>query len=440
MGEKKSIFQIVILGLFAFFIVVGIFMFASLSGGSNGKDIGDVVMWGTYDASLMDSYLRTLNDTDQRAAHIFYEQIPESEFQSRLAEALASGTGPDLFLLSQADVLRDWTKVQALPYDTMSKSAFVNTFIDEGEMFLGQDGIAALPFSIDPIVLYWNRDIFAESGFANPPTYWDELFGLAEKITQRDKANNIIRATIAFGEFDNVDHAKDILSTLILQAGGDIVNRDAQGVLYTALVPEAALSGEAVSAAQTALRFYTEFADPVKNVYTWNRSMPRSLDAFAQGRLAMYVGYASEARLLQEKNAHLNYSVAPIPQIRSSDTRKVVTFGTMHALAIPRAAQNAYGAQQMALVLSDGPASQLFSEVSNIPSPRRDVLATDPQDPALLIFRNAALISRAWYDPDSQASTSIFRKMVGDVTSGALRLSDSVARAQQEFAVLIKSQ
>lgn len=438
MGEKKSIFQIIVFGIFAFAIVAGVFVFAGLSGGGANKDIGDVVMWGTHDAAMVDAYLRALNDVDRRAENVFYEQIPEGQFQARLSEALASGTGPDLFLLSQADALRDWNKVRAFSYDDMSERQYKDTYIQEAEMFLGADGIQALPFSVDPLVLYWNRDIFAESGFAKPPVFWDELFMLAEKITQRDKANNILRATIAFGEFDNVNHAKDILATLIMQAGGKIVSRDGSGELYAGLVPEAGLGGTAVSPAQTALRFYTEFADPVKNVYSWNRSMPSSLEAFAQGRLALYVGYASEAYILRDKNAHLNYDVAPLPQIRSNEDRRILTFGRMHALAVPKAAQNAYGGQQMAFVLSDGPASKLFAEMSLIPSPRRDVLSSTPKDPKVLIFRNAALISDAWYDPDASATNSIFRKMVSDVTSGALRLSDSVQRAHQELTLLVR--
>ena len=429
----------VVFGVFVFFIIVGVFVFAGLSGGDGGRSIGTVKLWGTFDQDLMDAYLRRLNDEDSQAGNIEYEEIPKDRFQARLVEALANGTGPDLFILDQSNLLRHWDKVLPFPYETtMSKRQFKDTFIDEAEMFLSDAGIRAMPFSIDPLVLYWNRDIFAEAGFATYPKYWDEFFLLAERITQRDKANNIERAAIAFGEFDNVNHAKDIISALIMQAGGEIVGKldDAVGTLYAGLAPQG--FSQKVQPAQTALRFYTEFADPVKDVYSWNRSLPNSLDAFAQGKLAMYVGYASEVRDIQAKNAHLNFDVAPLPQIRAGDQKRTLTFGTLYALAVPRVANNIYGATRMALFLTSPKPSQFFAEAIGTPSPRRDLLSTTPDDPLQLIFRNSALLSRAWLDPNAEETDKIFRRMVGDVTSGALRLSDTVQRANQELRVLIQ--
>lgn len=435
MAEKRSPFQMIVFGVFAFFIIVAVFVFAGLSGGGGGQDVGQVVMWGSFDRNLMDAYLKRLNDTNSNAGNIVYEEIPEDQFQSRLVEALANGTGPDLFVLDQSNLMRHRDKLQPFSYDRMSERTFKDTFIDEGEMFLASSGIRGLPFSIDPLVLYWNRDIFAEAGFAKPPQYWDELFLLAERITERDKANNVERATIAFGEYDNVNHAKDIMSALILQAGGDIVIEDG-GQLFAALNPQG-FSVTGVPPAQTALRFYTEFADPVKNVYSWNRSLPNSLDTFSQGKLALYVGYASEVREIQERNPHLNFDVAPIPQIRAGEQKRTVTFGKLYTLAVPRVAANTYGGTEMAFFLTEPTASQFFAEAIGTPSPRRDLLSDEPSDPLDLIFRNAALISRGWFDPHDEETDKIFRRMIGDVTSGALRLSDTVQRANQEINVLI---
>lgn len=439
MAEKRSPFQMIIFGVFAFFIIVGVFVFAGLSGGDGGRDIGTVKMWGTFDQDLMDFYLRRLNDEDPQAGNIDYEEIPAETFQSQLVEALANGTGPDLFVLDQANLLRHWDKIQPFSYESSgSERQFKDAYIDEAEMFLSDAGIRGLPFSIDPLVLYWNRDIFAEAGFAKHPSYWDEFFLLAERITLRDKANNIERATIAFGEFDNVNHAKDIISALIMQAGGEIIGKldDDVGTLYAGLAPEG--FSDRVQPAQTALRFYTEFADPVKSTYSWNRSLPMSLDAFAQGKLAMYVGYASEVRDIQSKNAHLNFDVAPLPQIRAGEQKRTLTFGTLYTLAVPKAANNPYGATQMAFFLTSPAPSRLFAESIGAPSPRRDLLSETPDDPLGIIFRNSALLSRAWLDPHAEETERIFRRMVGDVTSGALRLSDTIQRANQELRVLIK--
>ena len=435
MQEKRNPFQLIILGLFIFFIVVAVLVFASFTGGNSGRDIGDVSMWGTFNEDVVEGYLRTLADENSEVNNIVYTQIPEENFQFQLVEALANGTGPDLFVLDQSNLLRHWNKVQSFSYDVVSERTFKDTYIQEAEMFLSSAGIKALPLSVDPLVLYWNRDIFAEEGFSQPPQFWDELFVLAERITKRDKANNVSQATIALGEFDNVTHAKDIISTLILQAGGNIVVREADGQLSAALSPRSQTND--IIPAQTALRFYTEFADPVKSVYTWNRSLPASIDAFAQGKLAMYIGYASEVETIKAKNEHINFDVAPLPQIRTGEQKQTLTFGRMYALAVPKAAPNIYGGTEMALYLTGAEPSALFAERIGVPSPRRDVLRNEPSDPVDLIFRNAALISRAWLDPHAEDTNAIFRRMVGDVTSGARRLSETIQRAEEEMRAVI---
>lgn len=442
MAEKRSTFQTIVFGVFIAFVVIAVLVFATFSGGGGGQSVGQVVLWGTYDQALVQSYLNRAQGVNNDLVGLRYEEIPAERFHETLVEALANGTGPDLFILDQANILRHEDKILPFSYEGMSQRELRDTFIDQGEMFAGADGIIALPFSIDPLVLYWNRDLFAAAGVAQPPAYWDEFFALAERITVRDSANTISRATIAFGEFDNVAHAKDIIAALIMQAGGSIVERAPSGDLTPALSTsainfDATFAERDVLPAQRAVRFYTEFADPVKSVYTWNRSLPYSLDAFAQGTLAMYVGYASEVRDIQARNPNLNFDVAPLPQIRSGERTRRLTFGTLSALAIPRTAANVYGASQLAFSLASTEGSRLFAETISVPSPRRDVLRDIPDDPLQVIFRDAALMSRAWLDPLPSATDAVFRRMIGDATSGALRITDTVQRANEELRALL---
>ncbi len=436
MKEKRSIFQTVVFFVFIGFIIAGVLIFATMSAGGGGQQVGTVVIWGTFDEATVESYLGVLRNDDERLSGVSYEEKDPATYYDEITEALANGTGPDLFIIDQAHVTEHKNKIIPFPFDVVGERAFRDAFINEADMFIAGDGIDALPWSVDPLVLYWNRDLFAQTGYTRPPQYWGELFGMAERITERDKANTVTRATIAFGEYGNVTHAKDIIATLILQAGGAIVGTTADGALVADLTSVGQTSS-GLPPTQSALRFYTEFADPVKSVYSWNRSLPNSIDAFAQERLALYVGTASDLTRIQARNGNLNFDVAPLPQIESGDRTRVVTFGTMYALAVPRTSQNVTGARTAAQVLTGTENSKLFAQYRGLPSPRRDVLATEPTDPVALIFRNAALIADAWYDPAPDATEAIFRRMVGDVTSGALRISDTIQRANQEMAQLL---
>ena len=78
--------------------------------------------------------------------------------------------------MAQDGIVRNQDKIIEIPYDTISGRDFKNTFIEEGEMYLTENGVLGLPFTIDPMVMYWNRDIFQSVGIANPPEFWDELF------------------------------------------------------------------------------------------------------------------------------------------------------------------------------------------------------------------------------------------------------------------------
>jgi len=207
------------------------------------------------------------------------------------------------------------------------------------------------------------------------------------------------------------------------------------GQLYSSLT-EGSISN-AVNPTQTALRFYTEFADPIKSVYSWNRSLPNSLEAFSQGTLALYIGYASEVEAIQARNGNLNFDVAPLPQVRAGEQKKVLTFGKMYALAVPVVARNAAGGVQMAFLLTGQDSSDLLTQAIGIPSPRRDLLGTVPDDPVDVIFRSQALISSAWLDPNAEDSAQIFRRMIGGVTSGSLRISDAISRADTELTLLL---
>src|SRR6056297_346858 len=59
-----------------------------------------------------------------------------------------------------------------------------------------------------------------------------------------------------------------------------------------------------------ALDYYVQFASPLYEGYTWNNNMPNSLEAFIQGRTAMFFGYAYHRPEIKARNPQLNFSIA----------------------------------------------------------------------------------------------------------------------------------
>lgn len=431
MPRNISVFQVVVIGTFAALAVAGVFIFAFVVGGNATGTIGEVEIWGTLDEGAFTTILRQLAEDENRFRQVSYVQKNPETFERELTDALASGTGPELYVVRQDYAEKDHSKILPIPYESFPLEQFQATFVEGANPFLAPEGVLAVPFAVDPLVLYWNRDLLSSAGFAKPPDYWDELFGLSSAVTKRSQTNSIEKSGVAFGEYVNVTHAKNILSMLILQADGSITARDTEGKLSAALV---ARVGAANQAAESALRFYTDFANPVKAHYSWNRALPESRSAFGAGDLGLYLGLASEEPLIRRINPNLNYAVVAMPQIR--DTSRKLTGGYVYGFAIPRASQNPQGALTIAYLLAEQNAATLLSQALGLPSARRDVLALSASG-LDDFFNKQAILVRSWIDPDPEKTDEIFRDMIQGVTSGSAKLSEAVQRADQTMRQLI---
>jgi ABC-type glycerol-3-phosphate transport system substrate-binding protein len=433
-----STFQIVITALFGFFIVLGFLAFSGLLpflGGSDNSGLsGNVSVWGTVPQEFMNEPLRAMNAKNEKSYQVTYKELNESDFDRTLVEALARGDGPDLILLPHELILRHRDKIFAIPYESFPERRFKDTFVEEGELYLSSGGVLGFPFSLDPMVMYWNRDLFANAGLPQPPKKWDELFGLTTSLSTLDQVLNISQSTVSFGEYKNVRNAKGILSMLILQGGNPLVSSTENGSSYFSVLPEN--YGRTTAPAASALKFYTEFSNPVKPVYSWNRSLPESRDFFASGNLALYFGYASEYSRIRAQNPHLNVDVAVVPQ--ANDVIRKTTFGNMTAAAILKRTTNMPAAFAAAVELSGSQFGTAFSLVSGLPPVRRDLLSQPQNDAVQSVFYSSALLARGWLDPDPSKTNDVFREMIENVISGRSKISEAVARAHGALGGLLR--
>lgn len=446
--KKMSVFQIVLLAVFGALAVGGVLIFALAVGSNSGSGIGPVVVWGTLDQTAFTTVLRQATDANAQLAQVTYVHKDPQTFQSGLTQALASGGGPDLVLLEQDEVVKDAGFISGIPTSVMSQSQFDNTFIAAASPFSWSSGSLGFPVLSDPLVLYWNKDMLAGSGFSQPPEYWDQLYAMAQKMRVVDSSGNIQQSAIALGEYANVDNAKDILAALILQAGGEITGLDSSGKLTSELIPKNLSGTTTQAAAGSALTFFTQFADPSQSDYSWNASLPTASQAFAAGDTALYIGYASEEAAIAKANPNLNFGIAALPQVRSAAVP--LTVARVYAFAATRTSKNPTGALTAAADLATAANSEALSQALGIPSARRDVLAqaSQAQIPSQLVSSGdickgadpvvcSAQMAVAWVDPDPDATASIFQAMIEDTTSGAQLYTAAIQRADQQLTSLL---
>ncbi|HVZ76181.1 MAG TPA: extracellular solute-binding protein [Candidatus Paceibacterota bacterium] len=431
-----STFQIIVLGIFSSLILIGIGVFAAFGGVLGTKGVGPVVIWGTLDRQTMQGLLDTLEGQDKSFQSVSYVQKSPATYEQDLINAMAAGTGPDLFLMPGEDTLSFSDKVLTIPYSIVSQGAYQSSFVDAGDVFLTSQGTLALPFTIDPLVMYYNRDLFASAGVASPPSAWNDLLTLAPKITALDNRSAVQRSAVALGEWGNIPDAKAILAALFMQVGDTIVARNSGGAPVVTLSLGA--QNQTDNPAESALRFYTEFANPTKTSYSWNRSLPSASDAFAAGDVAMYFGFASEYGSLAQANPNLRFGVAPLPQIAGNSSQ--VTFGRVVGLAIARSAKNVQGALAIAQKLSAKSAVGLIAGALSLPPVRRDVAVDTSGSAAAAVFVQSALISQSWLDPSPADSDSIFETMIESVVSGASTPATAIEEAGQSLSHLLPTQ
>ncbi len=426
----KNNFQIIIIVIFIAAAIFGILVFSGaipIGQSSQTGAKGTVVLWGTVKAQTIASLLEDFNNANPTFVVQYVQKTPEN-FDHDLLEALASGVGPDMFFLPDNLAFSYRNRIFPIPYSSLPVSSFKNTFVGAGEVFLTGKGILAFPIAVDPLVMYYNRSMLDANNVVYPPVYWDELPNLVSILTKKNDSNQIIKSTIAMGHFGNITHAKDLIATLFMQAGNQIVV-EKDGFFMSALNEFGQYDLGSI------LKFYRDFADPLKATYSWNRSFPNSNDTFSADNLALYFGYGSELPILVNKNPNQNFLVAPIPQLRNGAFK--LTGARVTGIAISAFSKNLNTAFTAASLMGSGDFAAKFSNALGLAPARRDLLAIRPAGAYLPTFYASALYARSWLDPSPKDTDNIFRGMIDGVLSNSMTAIDAIRDAGAKLSLLL---
>ncbi len=433
---RITLFQGILSALFVLAAAIGVFVFATHTGKSNGgaATVGTVVIWGTLPRTDFQNALTDIMKGDQTLKGVSYVQKNPDTISSDLASAIAIGGAPDLILASQEGLSSLSKLIVPLPSSTLPPATFNAAFIGEGRLFATPDGSGyyGVPFLVDPLVLFSNHAILASSGIAKPPATWEALTGLVPNVATLTPNRQITRGLIALGAYDNIRNARGILSAIFLQTGVPLS-------YYRTGVLVADLNGSATGGqlpGPAALNFYTQFADPSKVSYTWNASLPDSRQMFLAGDLALFIGYVSEARFLRVANPNLDFNVSPLPQPATATLKS--TYGLVYAFMIPRGAKNASGAYQAAVMLVDPAAQALAAPALGMAPAALDALGTAPADSIAAVAYTGALYAGGWLSPAPADTDAVFSSMITGVISGRLTSDRALTSSEISLSSLLQ--
>lgn len=148
---------------------------------------------------LTDDFNAQRDDVKVTLEHVgAYNQAAE-----KLGVAIASGTTPDVMLLTVDSHMPSFARLGALhPLDEFARvdkgaqfEKYYPTFIQNGQVNGKQYQI---PFARSTPLLYFNRDLLRAAGLAEtPPSTWEELQAIGQRITRSGVLNSADGATSA---------------------------------------------------------------------------------------------------------------------------------------------------------------------------------------------------------------------------------------------------
>lgn len=395
--------------------------------------LGTVEIWGTVSEDAFYTAMKPVLETQPAYRSIVYTEKDPSTFDSEVLNALAENRGPDLLLLPHEELVQYRSKIQPIPYENFPARDFKNLYIDGAEIWAMSDGVYGYPLAIDPLVMYWNRDILSSKNVLSAPRTWEALVNdIVPTFVERDFNRNITLSPVAFGEYRNVTNAGHILSMLMIQGGSGLVTEGFEGRYVVSLNQTVDRSRLPLEAAVT---FYTNFASPSNPLYSWNRARPTDRDAFLSEDLILYFGKGSEARSLAAQNPNLNFDIAEVPQGAAATVRR--TYGTFYGLSLLKSSNNKSGAYLAMQLIGGTDFSKTFADSMGMAPAHRASLTAGSADTYGRIIYTTAVVARGWLSPAPSVVDNIFGQMVEDILANRSRpgeaSDDAIGRLSQEY-------
>lgn len=370
-----------------------------------------------------------------------YKKFRYEEYKRKLLEAFAEGEGPDIFSIHNTWIGEYRDKIEPMPAsvkmpfqevkgsikkETITtiktvpsitllqlKNDFVDVVYDDCVVSeKGKDETVCLPFSLDALAMFYNKDIMNAAGIPQVPKTWSEFQDAVKKITKYGSSGEIAQSAAALGEA-NIERGIDILSLLMMQNGAKM--EDNGRVSFNMPVGQ-----EKFVHGLEAFKFYKAFSDPSKEVYTWNKNMPNSMDAFIQGRTAFFFGYSYHMPIIKARSPKLNFAIATVPQI-SLEAPQAVNIGNYWAQVVSDKSKNkgiAWNFIQFAA--ANLKVANLYLKAAKKPTALRGLINEQLNDMEIAPFASEVLTAKSWYSgKDAGAMEQIFSDMISSVGMGA---------------------
>ena len=253
-----------------------------------------------------------------------------ADYESKVVDALANGTGPDIWLSRSDWIPKHALKSQSAPQITAKKTTvdataaykeLIEPSLIDMNTYNGQ--LYGAPLFADSLVLIVNKKMISDvrnslpqkqqDSFFSDITTWDQLVSNFKSINSIS-GDTIQRSAIALGTANNTFAATDVLSAMMVQGGVKITSDDGKDVLFN---QTSVTNTQSVYPAKNALTLYTSFGLKGNSNYSWNYSMGDPVEAFLNQKTASFFGYYSTLVDVLDKKPAFDVQVMAMPQLTS---------------------------------------------------------------------------------------------------------------------------
>ncbi len=358
------------------------------------------------------------------------KQLRIDELYPRLLEALSEDRGPDIIsvrnrflnfykpkLAAMPDSVSDTTVlVEKTNFNTKTTISTVKQNLPNlaqvdkdyvqavGKDVVVDGKIYGLPLSLDNIALYYNKDLLDRAGIAEAPKNWDDFQKAVKKLAKFDKnSTKILQSGAAMGVGSNIPGFDDLLYILFRQSNISFVNRTGQVVFNNP-------GGNQANPAMAVMNFYTDFANPERDTYTWNEEMDNALDKFVNGSLAFFFGYSYHLPVIKSRAPQLNFSILPMLQLNPEQPVNVANYWVQSVVDKSKHKNESWG---LVNYLTHSKAVKEYLDQSQRPSALRMYVSEQLDNVELYPFASQSLIADSWYrGKDYDTTAKALRDMV----------------------------
>ena len=282
------------------------------------------------------------------------------EHEQKLAAAVPTGTGPDVFDVGQILAIKfieagmikpNPAAVEGLLKGGAYRKTSIEQFTVEGKTY-------GLPQLFSTPAMFWNKAHFKEAGLDGPPKTFQDKMAYAKKLVKFDATGKMTRSGMSLRLSGQGSGIAEKFRFILEPAGGTLIVPNGKGKYH---------QGYDNDAGRNALKYYV---DAVQVEKVDDPKVQHDAAAFVAGNTSMLIREAWVIGEIKEKAPNLDYGVAAIPAWGSGPHKTLLQH---NGLWVNAKSKNIDAAYDFMLFLSSKEASVKLTQLSGWVAARADV-------------------------------------------------------------------